>query len=279
MRARRAPSFRSVGLPFVVLVVAPIACGEAPPPGARAAEPSPAPSAAATTSHAHWSYSGDEGPERWGSLDPSYTLCSTGAHQSPIDLPQTPSRRGPPPARPQWDPVPLQLKNNGHTIQVDDTAPSSLVVDGTTYRLQQFHFHSPAEHAIGGHTYAAEMHLVHKSDAGKLLVVAILFASGAENATLAPVWSAMPERGAPAVVVPGKTIDIASLLPSAPRYFRYDGSLTTPPCTEGVTWLVVEPEASAQISPEQIRVLHAHTEPSTRRPLQLGGREVLELLP
>jgi len=264
------------GLSSTILVVAPLACGESPPPEPK----SPAPPPVASTSHAHWSYSGDESPQRWSKLDPSYAVCETGAAQSPLDLPQSPSRHEPAPARPQWDPVPLQLKNNGHTIQVDDAASSSLVVDGTTYRLQQFHFHSPSEHTIAGHSYAAEMHLVHKSDAGKLLVVAILFGSGTENLTLAPVWSKMPEHGAPSVALPATTIDVSSLLPAAPRYLRYDGSLTTPPCTEGVTWLVVEPDASMQMSPEQIKTLHAHTEPSTSRPRQkLGSREVLELIP
>jgi carbonic anhydrase len=267
---------------FAMLVALPVACGGSPAADpkspALAADPKSL-GAPATPSPAHWSYAGEESPQRWGSLDPSYTLCDTGAAQSPLDLPEAPSRRTPAPARPRWDPVPLQAKNNGHTIQVDDTAPSALVIDGTTYRLQQFHFHSPSEHSIGGHTYAAEMHLVHKSDAGKLLVVAILFTSGAANTTLAPLWSTMPEHGAPAVALAGTTIDIASLLPRAPRYLRYDGSLTTPPCTEGVTWLVVEPEASTQVSPEQIKTLHAHTEPSTNRPVQrLQGREVVELV-
>jgi carbonic anhydrase len=234
-----------------------------------------------SASLAHWSYSGDEGPQRWGDLDPTYTLCKTGGAQSPIDLPLTPSRREPAPARPHWDPIPLRLTNNGRIVQVNDTAPSSFVVDGTTYRLAQFHFHSPSDHTIAGHRYPVEMHLVHKSDAGKLLAVAIFFESGAENVTLAPLWSAMsaPADGS-APVVPGATVDVAPLLPSAPKYLRYSGSLTVPPCTEGVTWLVVEPDGNAQMSPDQIKTLHERTQPSTSRPLQpAGAREVVELVP
>jgi carbonic anhydrase len=242
---------------------------------AAATPPTPVPIA-----HAHWSYSEDEGPARWGDLDPSYGSCKTGTSQSPIDLPVAASRREPPPARPQWAPVPLRVANSGHGIQVDDAAPSSLVVDGTTFKLAQFHFHSPSEHTLGGKSYAVEMHLVHKSDAGKLLVVAILFDSGAENAILAPVWKAMPVQSGPAVALPETTIDIGSLLPSAPRYLRYDGSLTVPPCTEGVTWLVAEPDASIHMSPEQIARLRDRTAPRTNRPIQpTGNRQVVELVP
>lgn len=241
----------------------------------------PVPEAPKSAPPAHWSYSGDESPQRWGDLDPAYTLCKTGGAQSPIALPLTPSRHEPAPARPRWDPIPLRLTNNGRIVQVDDTAPSSFVVEGTTYRLVQFHFHSPSDHTIGGHRYAVEMHLVHKSDAGKLLVVAILFETGTENVTLAPVWAAIPAPSdGRAAVVPGATVDVSPLLPGVPRYLRYGGSLTVPPCTEGVTWLVVEPDGNAQMSPDQIKTLHERTQSSSSRPLQpAGAREVVELIP
>jgi len=250
--------------------------GEAPVPAAAP------PTLAAPTPIAppHWSYDDAEGPLHWGDLDPSFAACKTGQAQSPIDLPATPSRHEPAPDRPRWDPVPLHVTNNGHVIQIDDTAPSSFVFDGATYKLVQFHFHSPSEHAIGGRTYPVEIHLVHKSDAGKLLVVGILLDTGADNAVLAPLWNALPAHEGPAVVVPGVTLDIASLLPSAPRYLSYGGSLTTPPCTEGVTWLVVEPGGGAQISPAQVATLRERTHPSTHRPLQaIGAREVVERAP
>jgi carbonic anhydrase len=258
---------------FVGLGSTVLACGGASAPG-------PAPPRSASL--AHWSYSGDENPQRWGDLDPTYALCKTGGAQSPIDLPLTPSRHEPAPARPRWEPIPLRVTNNGRILQVEDTAPSSFVVDGTTYHLAQFHFHSPSDHTIKGHRYAVEMHLVHKSDAGGLLVVAIFFESGRENVTLLPLWSAMPmpTDGPVAVVVPGTTLDVSPLLPSAPRYLRYGGSLTVPPCTEGVTWFVVEPDASTQMSPDQIKTLHDRTQPSSSRPLQpVGAREVVELIP
>jgi carbonic anhydrase len=258
-------------LPLAIFVVhSQLACGSTPP-AAPAGVPAP---------HAKWSYSGDNGPEHWGDLDPGYALCKTGDAQSPIDLPPAPARHQPSPGKPHWEPVPLRITNNGHTIQVDDTSPSSFVVEGVTYKLAQFHFHCPSEHTVGGRAFDAEAHFVHKSETGKVLVVALLFGSGAENPVLAPVWRAMPAKEGPTVTVPDTTIDVSSLLPGAPRYFRYDGSLTTPPCTEGVKWLVVEPDASTQLSPDQIKKLRGLTLPSTNRPEQrVGSREVPELVP
>jgi carbonic anhydrase len=255
-----------------------LGCGGPPAPAATVAAPTTT-TALGSTAHPHWGYSEGEGPEHWGDLDPSFASCKTGMAQSPIDLPVSPSRKASAPPRPHWDPVPLHVTNNGHAIQVDDTAASSFVVDGVTYRLAQFHFHSPAEHTIGGRTFEVEMHLVHKSDTGKLLVVGMLFATGAENAILAPVFSVMPGVGEPPAVS-GATVDISTLLSKSPRYLRYDGSLTTPPCTEGVVWLVAAPDAGLQMSAEQIKKLRDRTLPKTNRPPQaIGSREVAELVP
>jgi carbonic anhydrase len=258
-------------------------CGGAAVPSAPAPTAMPTgttapPALTASATHAAWSYSGDTGPARWGELDASFAACKTGGAQSPVDLPAAPSRRQGALGRPHWEPVPLKVTNTGHSIQVDDAASSSLVMDGTTYKLAQFHFHSPAEHTVAGRSYDVEMHLVHKAEGGKLAVVALLFGTGTENALLAPVWSAMPAQPGPPVDVPAATIDVAALLPAAPRYLRYAGSLTSPPCTEGVTWLVVEPDGATQLSAEQVRKLRQSTQPATNRPVQLlGGREVIEL--
>ncbi len=255
----------------VWLLACAVGCGGATtPPIAVAPQPHQAP----------WSYSRDTGPAKWGDLDVSFGLCKTGAAQSPIDLPPSPAHRQPALATPRWEPMPLKITNTGHSIQVDDGAASSLVLDGTEYKLAQFHFHSPAEHTVGGRSFDLEMHLVHKSGDGKLAVVAILFRTGAENAVLAPVWNAMPAQPGPAVTVAGATIDVSSMLPASPKYLRYGGSLTAPPCTEGVTWLVVEPDAASQVSAEQVRKLKTITQPTTNRPVQpVGGREVVELAP
>jgi carbonic anhydrase len=252
-----------------------VGCGGTTAPSAVAPTASAAPEA-----HRAWSYSGDTGPATWGDLDPSFGACKTGTAQSPVDLPPSPAHRQPGLAKPRWEPVPLKITNTGHSIQVDDGASSSLVVDGTEYKLAQLHFHSPAEHTMGGRRFELEMHLVHKSADGKVAVVAILFGTGAENAVLAPLWSAMPGQPRPAVAVAGATLDVSSLLPAAPKYLRYGGSLTAPPCTEGVTWLVIEPDAASQVSAEQVRKMKAATQPATNRPVQpLGAREVVELGP
>jgi carbonic anhydrase len=262
-------------LPSVLL-----ACTPAP------VAPSTAGSSQTPTVHGvHWAYRGDEGPAQWGHLDPAFAACASGTRQSPIDLalsPGTPA--APAPTRPRWQPITARPANDGHTIRLSEATPrSSLTLDGTAYVLQQLHFHSPSEHTIAGQPFAAEAHLVHRSNDGKFLVVAILMRRGQENATLRSAWSAMPpEPGGPSAATGESSIDVNALLPPAPRYLRYDGSFTTPPCTEGVTWLVVEPEANptVEISDAQIEQLRAATQGATNRPTQpLNGRAVVALVP
>jgi carbonic anhydrase len=261
-----------LGLGFsCALAFALSACGEAPPPAA---------SAPPTASAPHWAYAGDEGPLHWADLDPSFSLCRSGASQSPIDLPASGAKKGAAQDKPHWDPVPIHATNNGYSVQVDDQAGGLLVVDGTTYTLKQLHVHSPSEHTIAGKSFAAEIHFVHKSADGKLAVVALLLDPGKENPTLAPFLSHLPAKGAPPVDAPQDTLDIAALLPAAPRFLRYQGSLTTPPCTEGVSWLVLEPDGSAQISSSELEALRGALPPNNLRPVQpLGAREVVESSP
>ncbi len=271
--------FRSVALLSLALT----ACGS--PKGPDAATPAaPATSAtpAASAKAPHWSYDGELGPSHWGAIDPSFAACASGASQSPVNLLAASMKvSGKPPAPPSWAPVPLKIVNNGHTIQVDDTAPSSFVVDGATYALKNFHFHSPSEHTIDGRSYDVEMHFVHKTPDGKIAVVALMFDRGRANEGLAPLWGAMPSVAGPPVTN-AATIDVQTLLPKAPKYLRYDGSLTVPPCTEGVTWLVVVPDPAAplELSDAQIAQLRGALHSPTNRPVQpLGARPVVELAP
>jgi carbonic anhydrase len=273
-KERNAP-VKARSLSALVWILAGCAPAPIPPP-----EPPPSPPTTAPAVRAHWSYAGEDGPEHWGDLDPQYEMCKSGAEQSPVDLPAASVHHTLGPLAPRWDPIPLRITNNGHSIQVDDTAGSAFVVESTTYRLVQFHFHSPSEHTVGGRRFGAEVHFVHRSEGGKVLVLAILFGIGEENATVAPIWRSMPSQAGTSTTVPGVTLDLAPLLPKEPRYLRYDGSLTTPPCTEGVTWLVLEPDPSHQLSPEQVNALRAATQPNTNRPAQpLHTREVTELIP
>jgi carbonic anhydrase len=239
--------------------------------------------APATAEPPRWSYEGEGGPAHWAVLDPKFAACGQGQKQSPIDLPGHLDRASAKaPAAPTWDPIPLKPLNNGHMVVVDDAAPSSFVLDGTTYTLKQFHFHAPAEHTIDGRAYDAEMHLVHKAPDGKTVVVALLFHHGRENDLLRPFFDAMPMGAHDGAVDTGKTIDLTPLLPKTPSYIRYEGSLTAPPCTEGITWLVVKPDPDAplQMSAGQIARIKLATHGATNRPLQpANGRVVLELAP
>lgn len=232
------------------------------------------------TTSTPWTYAGELGPPHWGELDPSFAMCGVGKAQSPIALPAH-APQSSSTARAEWSPLPVRAKNDGHTVVVPAPPGSAFVLDGIRYELQQIHLHAPSEHTVAGRTYDAELHLVHASADGKLLVVGILFATGAENVPLRPLFDAMPKE--PSSETSGATpIDLATLLPEAPRFFRYEGSLTTPPCTEGVTWLVLEPGAAgpATLSAEQLDALRAALPAPNARPVQpLDGRAVIEVAP
>jgi carbonic anhydrase len=247
-------------------VVGIVACASPPPPA-----PVPAPH------HPVWGYTGATGPEHWAELDASFAMCSHGTRQSPIDLRPRDSVPGSTLVSPHWDPVPLTIGNNGHTVQVDDAAPSSLVVDGVSYSLVQFHFHAPSEHTLEGRAFDAEMHLVHRSPDGKLAVIALFFQKGAENAALRPVFDAIPTEPGPPQGVRGKTIDVAALLPRAARYLSYDGSLTTPPCSEGVRWLLVLPDPALELAEPDLAKLRAAVHAPNNRPAQPGNERALQL--
>jgi carbonic anhydrase len=221
----------------------------------------------------HWTYEGEEGPEHWGELDPSFASCSGGTQQSPIDVAQV---EGSDLADLEFTyaPVsPLHIINNGHTVQVNVPAGNSIVVDGTTYELIQFHFHTPSEHAIGGRAEAMELHLVHRAQDESLAVVGLFLKEGAEHATLKPVFEAMPVMAGPEQEVAG-TVDLPSMLPLTRTTFRYMGSLTTPPCTEGVHWILfTEP---AEVSAAQIEAYHKIFELDARPVQPLNDRTVEE---
>jgi carbonic anhydrase len=220
---------------------------------------------------AHWGYSGEAGPPRWGGLRPEFAACSTGRRQSPIDL--GPATR--------QDLVDIQfdyrgaaaaIVNNGHTIQVDLDPGSSIGEDGVRYELAQFHFHVPSEHTVGGQAAPAEVHLVHKSPEGGLAVVGVLIQEGATHPAMTPLWGLLPSKVGPARRMPVE-VQAADLLPATRRTFRYDGSLTTPPCTEGVRWLImVDPIA---MSGEQIQALSRIVSPNARPVHPLAGRSVV----
>lgn len=222
---------------------------------------------------AHWTYEGEEGPEFWGELDANYALCGTGRAQSPIDIAGEQSV-GLQDIVFNYQPSELNIFNNGHTIQANYDVGSSIVYNETQYELLQFHFHHPSEHTIAGETFDMELHLVHRDANGDLAVVGILLNQGeANNEALAPIFENLPaEKGDPQVV--GMTIDAAAFLPADHLYYTYSGSLTTPPCSQDVRWLLLE--APQEISEAQFEAFASLFELNAR-PLQpLNNRDLLE---
>jgi carbonic anhydrase len=219
---------------------------------------------------AHWGYEGAGGPENWGQLSPEFRVCALGFEQTPIDI-TAGIRSQLVGIAPMFQAMPLKLLNNGHTIQVNCAPGSASYIDGQRFDLLQFHFHHPSEHLLDGKAFDLELHFVHRSQAGQLAVLGVFIASGAENAALAPIWAAMPKAETPEADT-GATIAPAALLPAERGFFRYQGSLTTPPCSEGVLWSVFRQPIEA--SSAQIAQF-ASLFPLNARPVQPRHRRYL----
>lgn len=183
-----------------------------------------------------WAYDGKAGPPVWGTLDPAWSACLKGKAQSPIDIEPKAGKASPIVFR--YQPVAATLVDSGHTLQVNLAPGNTIEIAGRTYRLVQLHFHSPSEHTIAGEHYPLEVHLVHQDTDGNLAVVSVLYDAGTESRPLARLWSKWPRKLAVEDKL-GKPFDPSELLPEARTVFRYTGSLTTPPCAEGVLWNVM----------------------------------------
>ncbi|MBO9716282.1 MAG: carbonic anhydrase [Pseudoxanthomonas sp.] len=242
--------------------------------GALAIMVSLAAGAAIASEHApHWTYQGETGPTHWSSMAPEFGACSTGHAQSPIDIHAGTSDSGElPDIQFAYHPAPLRLIDNGHTVQVDYAPGSFIEVGGHRYQLVQFHFHKPSEESIDGKHYAMVAHLVHKDSDGRLAVVAVPLAPGAANPMVATLWKNLPARKEAEVEPKGVQIDASDLLPADHDYYTYMGSLTTPPCSEGVTWFVLKNPST--LSASEIGRFAA-VYPMNARPVQpLNGRVV-----
>ena len=223
----------------------------------------------------HWSYEGEYGPENWAAVKPEFNTCAIGKRQSPVHIQETGTLQGPAePLQFDYRPSGGTVVNNGHTIQVDLDRGNSLTVRGSAYQLLQFHFHHPSEEKVNHKGFSMVAHLVHKNFEGQLAVVAVLIDPGAANDMIHKVWTHMPLDGGDRVRVPAGLIDVNALLPTDQRYYQFIGSLTTPPCTEGVLWNVLK--SPMTVSREQLR-LFAQLFPNNARPVQaLNGRVVRE---
>ena len=189
-----------------------------------------------------WSYERPHGAAHWGER---WATCGQGKAQSPIDIPSgIQPQRGPAVAF-HYQPFDLVVENTSHVIEVPAAKGGFITLDGHRYELLQFHFHTPSEHRIGGKVFPFEIHLVHRDADGKLAVVGILgVESAATNPALQPVVSALPVASCDHRA-PGARFDASTLLPAGRDHVTYSGSLTTPGCTEGVTWLVLDEPISA----------------------------------
>ncbi|HDX8594942.1 TPA: carbonic anhydrase [Aeromonas dhakensis] len=220
----------------------------------------------------HWEYSGEAGPAKWASLTPEFGQCA-GRNQSPVNLS----------GLVKAELAPLQfhylagghsVTNNGHTVQVDYAPGSSLELDGMHFELKQFHFHAPSENLIEGKSYPLEGHLVHANDQGELAVVAVMFELGKANGALSQVWQSLPAKAGEQRQLK-EPVSAEPLLPAKRDYYRFSGSLTTPPCSEGVRWLVMK--EPVQVSQAQIDAFKAVMLHPNNRPVQpLHGRLVLQ---
>jgi carbonic anhydrase len=228
---------------------------------------------ATASGKAHWGYTGTEAPQNWATLSPDYRACGAGKNQSPIDLNSFIEAELPPISF-DYANAASTILNNGHTVQASLPAGSSMKVDGITFELKQFHFHTPSENRINAKSFPMEMHLVHADTNGNLAVVAVMFEEGSENPAIAKLWSQTPEKINSIQPLTDK-VTAAELLPEDRDYYRFNGSLTTPPCTEGVRWFVMK--NPIQLSAEQVDAFAQLMGHPNNRPIQrTNARPVLQ---
>ena len=221
---------------------------------------------------AHWDYAGGAGPEAWGRMKPEFSKCSSGTRQSPIDI-RDGIKVNLDPVQFDYKPSAFRVLDNGHTVQVNVGPGNSIDVAGRRFDLVQFHFHRPSEERIDGKQFDMVAHLVHKDIDGRLAVVAVLLDRGSAHPLVQSVWNNLPlEKGDE--VAARSTLDMNALLPTERSYFTYMGSLTTPPCSEGVLWMVMK--TPMPISNDQIGIF-ARLYPMNARPIQsVSGRLIKE---
>ena len=228
--------------------------------------PSPASSTSAASAP-HWAYTGDEAPDHWGELASEFSTCATGTAQSPIDLQST--------AEPEDDDLVLayssvdeEAVDTGHTLQLNAQPGAGLTYGGVEYALQQVHYHDPSEHTIDGRNAPIEFHFVNKDAEGNLLVIGVLGVQGEHNEAFEPLVDAATAGTMPAPT----TVNIPAMMPSSLHHFAYEGSLTTPPCTEGAQWLVMD--TPVQLGQDQIHTLETRYDNNNRPVQPLNDREV-----
>ena len=218
-----------------------------------------------------WGYSGPGAPEHWGSLSEEYRACSLGVEQSPVDITGYAPGDGATLAF-HYSGVAIAARNNGHTVYLDYGPGNALDVGGQRYELLGIHYHSPGEHQLDGESFAAELHLVHQDDAGSLAVIGLLYRLGEANPLIQHILDAAPDGIGSVDLADGPMA--ADYVPGIANYYGYDGSLTTPPCTEGVRWCVMQ--SVGTVSQRQVEQLQELTHGPNNRPVQpIGSRSIV----
>ncbi len=234
-------------------------------------------SVSAENSSTTWTYEGKSGPEYWGELSPANVACSMGKNQSPINIDSKATLDF------KQEPIKLnysmlvaeQIKNTGHSIQVDMRSGGSMTLDGMEFELKQFHFHTPSENTVNGKHFPLEAHFVHQNDVGELAVLAMMFIPGKADAALNTLWENMPMQAGASTRLSAKALKAIETDSKFSNYYRFNGSLTTPPCSEGVRWVVMQTPMT--VSEEQIKKLQAALRHPNNRPVQkLNARQILE---
>lgn len=214
--------------------------------------------------HASWSYTGNAGPTHWSELSDEYSQCGAGDQQSPIDLTNVVDAQVKK-LNIDWHTLPDTVTNNGHSIQVNTPEGNYAEIDGQKFELLQFHMHHPSEHTFNGHHFPVELHFVHKSDDGRLGVVGVFMEKGDFNPTFQKILDNMPKSAGKTNAAHGVNVDPTKLLPEDASFFRYEGSLTTPPCSQIVEWAVYDqPIEASQKQIDQFAALY----PMNARPTQ-----------
>ncbi|WP_417663104.1 carbonic anhydrase [Pseudomonas sp.] len=228
-----------------------------------------------------WSYSGHSAPDHWAMLDANgnYSTCAKGTHQSPIDIPSASAKHINAASASlgiDYQRSPLDVVNNGHSIQANVAGDSRLEFQGKTYKLLQFHFHSPSEHLYNGKRFPMEMHWVNQASDGSLLVIAAMIKSGEKNAQFEHIWNKIlpQKKGEHIQISQAQAPDLGRILPSVSKHFFYKGSLTTPPCTEGVQWVLFE--QPLQLSADQISAFQSIFTGNNRPASAINQREIDE---
>ena len=226
-----------------------------------------------TASHVHWGYEGEGGPDNWGCLQSEYAKCSSGERQSPIGISLT-NKAKLDAIYLNYYPAPLKIINNGHTIQINCKNGSTVSLGNKKYELLQFHFHNPSEHKVNGQSYCMEAHFVHKGEDGKLAVIGVMMEEGKGNDFITTLWNNLPKDTGKEHAVTDVRINANQFFPKNMDYYTYAGSLTTPPCSEIVTWIVLK--TPVQVSKPQIEKFTALFKKSARPIQPQHGRTVWE---